>query len=89
MCWFELLRIFLRWITLAVRLRANITIGQIVIRLIRSYQVERYFCSGSSVVISVVALARCFIVAAEVVVCFLQTYVFCLLLRVYRRDHSL
>lgn len=34
LCWVEIFSIFLRWITLMIRLRANITIGQILLRML-------------------------------------------------------
>ncbi|MEW8611479.1 MAG: F0F1 ATP synthase subunit A [Candidatus Thiodiazotropha sp.] len=89
LCWFEVLRIFLRWITLRVRLRANITIGQIMVRLVRGYQAIRYFCPGSWLIIIIAGFVGCFVLVVEVVMSFLQSYVFCMLLRVYRGDHSL
>ncbi|MBV2113453.1 MAG: hypothetical protein KUF82_21075 [Candidatus Thiodiazotropha sp. (ex Ctena orbiculata)] len=70
-------------------MRANITIGQIMVRLVRGYHVVRYFFLDPWLVSAMCLIVGCFVLVAEIVISFLQSYVFCMLLEVYRNDHSL
>lgn len=71
-----------------LRLRANITIGQILIRIISSSIILSYY-SGISLVVLGVMLLGVGLLVAELIVGFIQAYVFCLLLSLYRNEHSL
>lgn len=48
-----------------------------------------YFYPRSWLILVIMVLSGCCVLVAEAVMCFLQSYVFVLLLRVYRNDHSL
>lgn len=89
LCWIEKFRIFLRWITLSVRLVANIRVGQIVSVLLGNLMVVYYFTVGSVYYLPLLLLRGVCVLAAELAVGFIQAYLFCLLLTIYRDDHSI
>lgn len=49
----------------------------------------RYFFLDPWLVSAMCLIVGCFVLVVEVVISFLQAYVFCILLEVYRNDHSL
>lgn len=82
----ETIRITVRPLTLSFRLAANIRAGHIVLTLIGTY-------CAASMFSSVVGLIVLFIIQVgyiifEIGICFIQRYIFCLLLRLYRDDHT-
>lgn len=89
LCWIEKLSIFFRWFTLSLRLVANITVGQIARASVRGLLFNAYFGISSIYVFGGVLLIGVGLLIVELAVRFIQAYLFCLLLRVYRDDHSL
>lgn len=89
LCWIEKLRIFFRWFTLRLRLVANMTVGQIARASVRGLLLNLYFGIGSMFAFLGVMLIGVGLLMVELAVSFIQAYLFCLLLRVYRDDHSL
>lgn len=86
-CCVEVLRIFLRWITLSVRLRANMTIGQILMGFMGTYTMVFYDRLGYWWLPVVLLSAGVGLQLVEVAVGFIQSYVFCMLLRIYSNEH--
>lgn len=89
LCWMERFSVFLRWITLSIRLVANIRVGQIVSVLLGNLVVVYYFGFRSMVYFFFLLLRGVCVLVAEAVVGFVQAYLFCLLLTVYGNDHSI
>lgn len=88
LCWVEILSIFLRWVTLRVRLVANVTIGQIVTACLGDLVVVCWFgIRVWYVVVGFLLIIRCVLVV-ELGVRTIQAYLFCLLLTVYSGEHS-
>nr|UKB93165.1 ATP synthase F0 subunit 6 [Lymnaea stagnalis] len=79
----ETVSIFIRPLTLTVRLIANISAGHIVLSLIANCLTSLSFPS-SVVVLS----ASIFYNMFEVFVCFIQAYIFTLLISLYSSEHS-
>lgn len=89
LCWMEKLRIFFRWFTLSLRLVANMTVGQIARASVRGLLLNSYFGIRSLYVFGGVLTIAIGLLLVELAVGFIQAYLFCLLLSVYRDDHSL
>lgn len=89
LCWIEKLSIFFRWFTLSLRLVANMTVGQIASASVRGLLFNSYFGMRSMYVFGGVLLIGVGLLMVELAVRFIQAYLFCLLLRAYRDDHSL
>lgn len=89
LCWMEKFRVFLRWITLSVRLVANIRVGQIVSVLLGDLIVIYYFIAEFSYHLPLLLVRGVCVLAAELAVGLVQAYLFCLLLTIYRDDHSI
>lgn len=85
-CWIEMLRIFLRWISLRLRLTANMMIGQIVSSLLGGLMCTYFFQDSPWLLI--VMLRGTIVLMLEIAVCLLQAYLFCLLLTIYGNEHS-
>lgn len=79
-------RILVRPLTLSFRLAANITAGHIVLSLLGIYLTAALFTSYSSRII-LLAISS-FYILFEVAICIIQAYIFCLLVSLYRDDHS-
>ncbi|MES9964013.1 MAG: F0F1 ATP synthase subunit A [Candidatus Sedimenticola sp. 20ELBAFRAG] len=86
LCWVEKLRIFLRVFTLRIRLVVNTAVGQAAFSLMGGLAVS-YFFEGKGWLILVV-IAGVGLLMVEVAVSLIQAYLFCLLLRFYRNEHS-
>ena len=82
----EKLRIFLRVFTLRIRLVVNTAVGQAAFSLMGGLAVS-YFFEGKGWLILVV-IAGVGLLMVEVAVSLIQAYLFCLLLRFYRNEHS-
>lgn len=78
----ETTRIILRPITLSFRLAANMTAGHILLTL------ATVIFSSASLIMSPVILFTSFFLLFETAICFIQAYIFVLLLTLYRNDHS-
>jgi len=77
----ESIRLFIRPITLAIRLTANIIAGHLLISLIGS--------SGQSlriIILSIILSIQILLVILEIAVAFIQSYVFTILRTLYRRE---
>lgn len=81
----ETIRISVRFLTLSFRLAANIRAGHIVLTLIGTYCAASSFSSiiGFIIIISI----QIGYIMFEIGICIIQSYIFCLLLRLYRDDH--
>jgi ATP synthase subunit 6 len=84
----ERVRILVRPITLSFRLRANITAGHVILSLIRSYVIRGIFLISWWSFIFLFLLQMGYIIF-EVGICFLQSYIFCLLLTLYADEHRI
>lgn len=82
----ETIRIFLRPITLSVRLAANISAGHLILGLIRSYLSAGLFTYSSLTKLIVIFIEAGYFLF-EVGICLIQAYVFCLLLSLYSDEH--
>lgn len=82
----ETSRILVRPLTLSFRLAANITAGHIVLSLLGIYLTAALFSSFSSR--GVLLIISSFYILFEVAICIIQAYIFCLLVSLYRDDHS-
>lgn len=89
LCWLEKLSIFFRWFTLSLRLVANMTVGQILSASVSGLLLNLYFGLSSVFVFGRVLIVGVGLLLVELAVGFIQAYLFCLLLSVYRDDHSL
>ena len=93
LCWLEKLRIFLRCITLSVRLAVNISLGQVIFTLmgglVEIYNFTWNFSVGNYFWIFLLMMVGMGFLLVEMAVGFIQAYLFCLLLRTYRREHSI
>lgn len=74
---------------MSLRLVANMTVGQILSRSVRGILLNCYFGMASFTVLLGVLIVGVGLLLVELAVGFIQAYLFCLLLRVYRDDHSL
>lgn len=82
----ETIRIRVRPLTLSFRLAANIRAGHIVLTLIGTYCAASMF---SRIVGFIILLGiQVGYIIFEIGICFIQRYIFCLLLRLYRDDHT-
>ena len=82
----EIIRISIRPITLGFRLAANITAGHVVLGLLGSYITSIIFSSiFSSFFIIIIQILY---IIFEIGICFIQAYIFCLLITLYANDHS-
>lgn len=79
-------RILVRPLTLSFRLAANITAGHIVLSLLGIYIAAALFSSYTSSVILMATSS--FYILFEVAICIIQAYIFCLLVSLYRDDHT-
>jgi ATP synthase subunit 6 len=79
-------RILVRPLTLSFRLAANITAGHIVLSLLGIYLSAALFSSYTSR--TVLLILSSFYILFEVAICIIQAYIFCLLVSLYRDDHS-
>ena len=82
----ESVRILVRPITLSFRLGANITAGHVILSLISLYVARGLFCSFFSFLF--LFFIQMGYIIFEVGICFLQGYIFCLLLTLYADEHS-
>ena len=82
----ETSRILVRPLTLSFRLAANITAGHIVLGLVGIY-LARGIISSIATTLSL-TLFSAFYILFEVAICMIQAYIFCLLISLYRDDHS-
>jgi len=82
----ETVRIIVRPITLSVRLTANIRAGHIVLTLIGSYLMARLLSSGISSTI-ILMLIQVLYTVFEFGIAIIQSYIFCLLITLYRDEH--
>lgn len=80
----ELVRVFIRPITLPFRLTANITAGHVILGLIASI-VSNFLNNGA--IIFLIFLLRFYLVF-EIIICFIQAFIFSLLTSIYTNDHS-
>lgn len=80
----ETIRVSVRPLTLSFRLAANITAGHIVLTLIRSFTIKGSYINF----ISLTMFTRGYLIF-EFAICLIQAYIFCLLLSLYRNDHSI
>jgi len=76
-------RILVRPITLRFRLAANITAGHVIINLIISFSITHKI----KPFITMCLASRIYIIF-ELLICFIQAYIFCLLLSLYSNDHE-
>ncbi|MBO1764398.1 F0F1 ATP synthase subunit A [Escherichia coli] len=76
----ELTRNLIRPITLSVRLIANITAGHLLIHLLRSLVCYIYPISPLLIPVSII------LTSLELIVAFIQAYIFCALLSLYSRE---
>jgi ATP synthase subunit 6 len=81
----ETVRIGVRPLILALRLGANITAGHIVIAIIGGF-LEAAILSSSRRILAC-SLFEAFYIIFEFGICFIQAYIFTLLLILYRDDH--
>ena len=82
----ETISIFLRPITLSVRLAANIGAGHIILGLIGSYLSAGLFTYPLGLKILVTIIEAGYFLF-EIGICLIQAYVFCLLLSLYSDEH--
>lgn len=82
----ERVRLFVRPITLSVRLAANMGAGHIVLCLLGSYLRSGFFCY-SNVSVLVIGLIGSFYFLFEVGICLIQCYIFFLLINLYADEH--
>ena len=85
LCLIELIRVFIRPITLSVRLAANMTAGHVILSLLSSL-IAGLGVSYMALLFSV--LCQVFYMIFEVFVCFIQAFIFSLLLSIYFSEHS-
>lgn len=83
----EIVRILARPITLAFRLAANITAGHIILKLVTSYAILAFFTAGPRLWVSFI-LVGTFYSLFESCICILQAYIFYILLKLYRTEHT-
>lgn len=81
----ETVRTIVRPLTLSIRLIANIRAGHVVLTLLGIYTAASLFAPSYSLVL--LLLIQRFYVLFEVAICFIQAYIFCLLLTLYSDDH--
>ena len=81
----ETISIFVRPITLSVRLVANIRAGHIVLGLIGIYSSSYIFTFVRGA--GVLFIIQMFYIVFEIGICLIQAYIFCLLLTLYSDDH--
>lgn len=79
----ELVRNFLRPITLSVRLRANVTAGHILITMLGL----AFIRSSGSVIILLIVIVATFYFLFEIVICLVQRYIFRFLPSIYMDEH--
>jgi len=79
----ESIRIIVRPLTLSFRLAANITAGHIILCLLST------FSSTTTIIpfISLIIISTIYTIF-ELGICLIQAYIFCLLVSLYRNDHS-
>ena len=82
----ETVSIFLRPITLSVRLAANISAGHIILGLLGSYLSAGLFTYPLYLKVLVTLINTGYFLF-EMGICLIQAYVFCLLLRLYSDEH--
>lgn len=82
----ETVRVLVRPLTLSFRLAANITAGHVVLRLLGVYCAAALLSSIKTSLLLII-LRRGYILF-EFAICLIQAYIFCLLLSLYRDDHS-
>ena len=82
----EFVSTFVRFITLAVRLTANITAGHTILGILGIY-VARSLISTSWILLAVLLVVHIGYIAFEIGVALIQGYIFCLLLSLYSNDH--
>lgn len=82
----ETIRIIVRPLTLSVRLVANMRAGHIVLRLVGIYCSSYIF--KRTLRFSMLIFIEIFYTVFEIGICIIQGYIFCLLLTLYRDDHS-
>ena len=82
----ETTRVLVRPITLSFRLAANITAGHIVLSLVSIYIAASFFSGPIS--LTLFTLFNSFYISFELAICLIQAYIFCLLISLYRDDHS-
>lgn len=92
--WMEKLSAMLRIITLSVRFTVNIMVGQLAVIGWGTYMVYVYYGWFSLNELGFFYIIFCLIfgrllIALEMVVVFIQVYLFCILLRLYGDDHCL
>ena len=81
----ETTRFIVRPLTLSFRLAANIRAGHIVLRLIGIYCAAAWF--SSHIAFFILILLTVGYILFEIAICFIQAYIFALLLSLYRDDH--
>lgn len=81
----ETIRIRVRPLTLSFRLAANIRAGHIVLTLIGTYCAASVF--SSSIRLIALFFTQIGYIIFELGICLIQSYIFCLLLSLYRDDH--
>ena len=80
----ELISVCVRPITLAIRLIANIAAGHIIINLIRTIIILIFIRKKRMIFLPI----QIFYIIFEFSICFIQAYIFCLLLFLYSDDHQ-
>nr|AVW86196.1 ATP synthase F0 subunit 6 [Iphione sp. YZ-2018] len=81
----ETISTLVRFFTLSVRLMANMSAGHILLGLMGIYATSALFSSMTSTV--TLLTIQSFYTIFEVAICFIQAYIFCLLLSLYSDDH--
>jgi len=79
----ESVRISVRPVTLSFRLAANITAGHVVLSLMASFSIT----TNLKIFMALTTIINLYIIF-ELAICLIQAYIFCLLISLYRNDHS-
>nr|YP_009974921.1 ATP synthase F0 subunit 6 [Alitta succinea]QNJ33882.1 ATP synthase F0 subunit 6 [Alitta succinea]QNJ33895.1 ATP synthase F0 subunit 6 [Alitta succinea] len=82
----ETISITVRPLTLSFRLAANMSAGHIVLTLIGTYCAASMFSSVVGLI--VLFMIQVGYIMFEIGICFIQSYIFCLLLSLYSDDHT-
>lgn len=85
--WVESLRLTARPVTLRFRLAANLSTGHIILTLIGVYITVFFFTKFLTVILVILPVKIIYIIL-EVGICFIQAYIFSLLVCLYAGEHS-